>query len=79
MNASHVQVYGWVEVGGNVSTNSVKPGGRHEMLGTGTIVFYGRLVYLDVFEQRRYCGFIYRCRLSGDDFPPIGWFSDQTK
>ena len=26
MNASHVQVYGWVEVGGNVSTNSVKPG-----------------------------------------------------
>jgi hypothetical protein len=28
MNASHVQVYGWVEVGGNVSTNSVKPGGN---------------------------------------------------
>jgi hypothetical protein len=28
MNASHVQVYGWVEVGGNVSTNPVKPGGN---------------------------------------------------
>ena len=28
MNASHVQVYGWVEVGGNLSTNSVKPGGN---------------------------------------------------
>jgi Putative beta-barrel porin-2, OmpL-like. bbp2 len=28
MNASHVQVYGWVEVGGNISTNSVKPGGN---------------------------------------------------
>jgi hypothetical protein len=28
MNASHVQVYGWIEVGGNVSTNSVKPGGN---------------------------------------------------
>src|SRR5215472_10568293 len=28
MNAAHTQVYGWVEVGGNVSTNSVKPGGN---------------------------------------------------
>src|ERR1700738_2563360 len=28
MNAAHVQVYGWVEVGGNISTNSVKPGGN---------------------------------------------------
>jgi hypothetical protein len=28
MTAAHVQVYGWVEVGGNVSTNSVKLGGN---------------------------------------------------
>jgi hypothetical protein len=28
MNAAHVQVYGWIEGGGNLSTNSVKPGGN---------------------------------------------------
>jgi hypothetical protein len=28
MNNAHVQVYGWVEPGANISTNSVKPGGN---------------------------------------------------
>ena len=28
MNDAHIQVYGWVNVGGNVSTNTVKPGGN---------------------------------------------------
>jgi Putative beta-barrel porin-2, OmpL-like. bbp2 len=28
MNAAHVQVYGWVAGGGNLSSNSVKPGGN---------------------------------------------------
>ncbi len=28
MSDAHIQVYGWVNVGGNVSTNSVKPGGN---------------------------------------------------
>jgi hypothetical protein len=28
MNASHIQVYGWVNGGGNLSSNSVKPGGN---------------------------------------------------
>jgi hypothetical protein len=28
MNAAHVQVYGWIEPGANISTNSVKPGGN---------------------------------------------------
>jgi Putative beta-barrel porin-2, OmpL-like. bbp2 len=28
MNDAHVQVYGWVDVGGNLSTNTVKPGGN---------------------------------------------------
>jgi len=28
MNDAHVQVYGWVEPGGNISTNSVRPGGN---------------------------------------------------
>jgi Putative beta-barrel porin-2, OmpL-like. bbp2 len=28
MNAAHVQVYGWINGGGNLSTNSVKPGGN---------------------------------------------------
>jgi hypothetical protein len=28
MNDAHIQIYGWVNVGGNVSTNTVKPGGN---------------------------------------------------
>lgn len=28
MNDAHIQVYGWVEPGANISTNSVKPGGN---------------------------------------------------
>jgi hypothetical protein len=28
LNAAHIQVYGWVNGGGNISTNSVKPGGN---------------------------------------------------
>src|ERR1700730_9843554 len=28
LNAAHIQVYGWVEAGANISTNSVKPGGN---------------------------------------------------
>jgi len=28
MNAAHVQMYGWVNPGGNISTNTVKPGGN---------------------------------------------------
>jgi hypothetical protein len=27
---------------------------------TPTIIFYGRLVYLDVVKRRRYSGFVYR-------------------
>jgi hypothetical protein len=28
LNANHIQIYGWINVGGNVSTNTVKPGGN---------------------------------------------------
>jgi len=28
LNAAHVQIYGWINVGGNISTNTVKPGGN---------------------------------------------------
>jgi hypothetical protein len=28
MNAAHIQVYGWINVGGNISTNTLKPGGN---------------------------------------------------
>jgi hypothetical protein len=28
MDAAHIQIYGWVNVGGNISTNTVKPGGN---------------------------------------------------
>jgi len=28
LNDAHIQIYGWVNFGGNVSTNTVKPGGN---------------------------------------------------
>ena len=28
LNASHIQIYGWIEPGANISTNSVRPGGN---------------------------------------------------
>ena len=28
LNTSHIQIYGWIEPGANISTNSVKPGGN---------------------------------------------------
>jgi hypothetical protein len=28
MNTAHIQVYGWISAGGNVSTNTVSPGGN---------------------------------------------------
>jgi hypothetical protein len=28
LNANHIQIYGWINVGGNLSTNTVKPGGN---------------------------------------------------
>ena len=28
LNEAHIQIYGWVNFGGNVSTNTVKPGGN---------------------------------------------------
>ncbi len=28
LSASHIQIYGWIEPGANISTNSVKPGGN---------------------------------------------------
>ena len=28
MSDSHIQVYGWVNGGGNISTNTVRPGGN---------------------------------------------------
>jgi hypothetical protein len=28
LNAAHVQIYGWINVGGNLSTNRVRPGGN---------------------------------------------------
>jgi hypothetical protein len=28
LNAAHIQIYGWINVGGNLSTNTTKPGGN---------------------------------------------------
>ena len=36
MNAAHIQMYGWVNPGGNISTNTVKPGGNFPVCGTTT-------------------------------------------
>jgi hypothetical protein len=51
----------------------------HEMMAD-TIIFYGRLVYVDVLKRRRYCGFIYRWRIDGtherlgDEYPKyVDW------
>jgi len=30
-----------------------------------TVIFYGRLVYIDVLKRQRYCGFIYRWHING--------------
>ncbi len=64
MNASHVQVYGWVEVGGNVSTNSVKPGGKvpvgydytpNTVQLDQAVVYIERLPDTRDVEKGRYC------------------------
>ena len=39
---------------------------------TPTVIFYGRLVYLDVLERERYCGFIYRWSLDGKNHDRLG-------
>jgi hypothetical protein len=48
MSESHLQVYGWVDVGGNLSSNAVTPGGnfprgRHEFTQYGDARSGGRL------------------------------------
>jgi hypothetical protein len=50
MNDAHVQVYGWINVGGNVSTNTVKPGGNWPtsyMFTPDTIQLDQAVVYIE--------------------------------
>jgi hypothetical protein len=37
----------------------------HELMEKGTIIFYGRLTYLDVLKAKRWTGFIYRWHADG--------------
>ncbi|HXW24180.1 MAG TPA: outer membrane beta-barrel protein [Xanthobacteraceae bacterium] len=50
MSDAHVQVYGWVNVGGNISTNDVKPGGNFPaayMYTPDTIQLDQAVVYIE--------------------------------
>jgi len=48
----------WIDTSGKMRPALVQP--RHELMATGTIIFYGRLVYSDVLKRERHSGFIYR-------------------
>jgi Putative beta-barrel porin-2, OmpL-like. bbp2 len=50
MNESHIQVYGWVDFGGNISSSSVTPGGNSpaaDMYSPNTATLDQALVYLE--------------------------------
>jgi hypothetical protein len=50
MNESHVQVYGWVDFGGNISSSTVTPGGNSpaaDMYSPNTATLDQALVYLE--------------------------------
>jgi hypothetical protein len=50
MNDAHVQVYGWINVGGNVSSNDVKPGGNWPaayMFTPNTVQLDQAVVYIE--------------------------------
>jgi hypothetical protein len=50
MSENHLQVYGWVDVGGNVSSNSVTPGGNFpaaDMYSPNTATLDQAVVYLE--------------------------------
>src|SRR5262249_5938751 len=49
MNSAHIQVYGWISGGGNLSTNSVSPGGNWPaayMYTPNTVEFDQAVMYL---------------------------------
>ena len=50
LNDAHIQIYGWVNFGGNVSTNTVKPGGNSPaayMYTPNTLQFDQAVVYIE--------------------------------
>jgi hypothetical protein len=50
MNEAHVQVYGWINVGGNLSSNDVKPGGNWPaayMFTPNTVQLEQAVVYVE--------------------------------
>jgi hypothetical protein len=50
MNDNHIQAYGWVDVGGNLSSNSVTPGGNFpaaDMYSPNTATLDQAVVYLE--------------------------------
>ena len=50
MNESNIQIYGWVDVGGNISTSTVKPGGNFpaaDMYTPDTVTLDQAVVYIE--------------------------------
>ena len=50
LNEAHIQIYGWVNFGGNVSTNTVKPGGNWPaayMYTPNTVQFDQGVIYIE--------------------------------
>jgi hypothetical protein len=50
MNENHIQVYGWVDLGGNISSSAVNPGGNYpaaDMYAPNTATLDQALVYLE--------------------------------
>jgi hypothetical protein len=53
----------WADTSGAAKPIEVSP--AHELMEKGTIIFYGRLTYLDVLKAKRWTGFIYRWHADG--------------
>jgi hypothetical protein len=54
LNDNHLQIYGWVNVGGNLSTSSQKPGGNFPaayMYTPNTVTLDQAVIYLDRFPD----------------------------
>jgi hypothetical protein len=50
LNEAHIQIYGWVNFGGNISTNTVKPGGNWPaayMYTPNTVEFDQAVIYIE--------------------------------
>jgi hypothetical protein len=59
---TRTEINNWVGTSQGPFAVTVSP--DHEMIAD-TVIFYGRVTYLDVLKRERYCGFIYRWHING--------------